>query len=349
MKQISLLVLLALFCCGLHGQELTPSKGTGMTSYKTIYCDEQMRRIDDLNGQGKFKEVMKIINDVIDYDPSYTYVHYEKAACLFNLDSLDQCLKYCDTAEMKAGRAGFLWNLRGLIYREWGNYDKAIICFDSSIRINPSVVAMYDYISTLNTAGREEEAFKVMRSYNKLYPNDKIAMRNIANLYYSNNMLDSAFCYVDKSLSIDSAYDEAIYLKGFIYFKNFEFEKAIYYFKQSIRGAVEYSNVPLALAEAYLVSEKYDSCLSYLKYLDDVQLKSKDKIAYLFIKLICNYVVNKNSDKELVAFNNLLETKHIIHWDFSKTDAWLAKATLTPQQRTLIEDITKKFKEYVGK
>lgn len=101
------------------------------------------------------------------------------------------------------------------------------------------------------------------------------------------------------------------------------------------------------LAELYLVSGEADECEDVLDDVKNMKMRDYHRLQYLFMRLNCNTFLKKNTEKELKEFEILLPQKKAIAWDFSKTDAWLAGAKLSPESRAFLEKITKQFKEYV--
>ncbi len=293
-------------------------------------------------------EALKALDELIDYEPKYPLSYENKAIVLYNLDSLDECLRFCDKASKVIGETETQWHLRGLVNQKRNDFNKALECFDESLRIDPAGEAMVDKAKLFHKQKRKEEAYKTIKSYAFMHPKDEDSWRLVADIYYMNNDLDSAQYYVEKSLSIKRTHKNALALKGSIFYKKDDFKNAIKYLKKANDGTIGSFYELTALAEIFIICDKYDESLDYLADLEKMKLDEKQKIQFLYLKLIADCLTNKNFNADQMAFNNLLKTKHKCSWNFSKTDAWLAKATLTQPQRTFIEGITKQFKEYVG-
>ncbi len=297
----------------------------------------------------EFREALNVLDELIDFEPKYPWAYLNKAEVLFQLDSLDECQKLCDKTIRVMGDNEYSWNLRGRVYTKRKEYAKALECFDESNKINPGGESMLDKAYALHELNRKEEEYKEIRSYLFYHPKDMDALCKVGRVYFQNKDLDTALYYAEKALSIDRTYKNALSLKASIYYEKNDFKNAIKYFKKANDGSIKSYYEISALVEVYIVSGQYEDCFDYLEDLEKMKLKDEQKLGFLYLKMIANCLANKNTDADQIAFTSSLQKKIESPWDFSKTDAWLAKATLSPQQRTLIEDVTKKFKECVGK
>ena len=316
---------------------------------KKKQCNELFDKACGLMKKEEYREALKVLDELIDFEPKYPWAYSNKAEVLFQLDSLDECQKLCDKTIRVMGDNELSWNLRGYIYEKRKNFAKALECFDESNKINPGGVAMLHKVNALHELNRKEEEYKEIRTYLFYHPKDKDALCIVGSAFLENNDLDTALYYAEKALSIDRTYKNALSLKASVFYEKKDYKNAIKYFKKANDGSIKSFYTISSLIEVYIVSSQYEDCFDYLEDLEKMKLDDLQRLEFLYLKLIANCLANKNTDADQIAFTNLLQKKIEIHWHFSKTDAWLARAKLTPQQRTLIEDITKKFKECVGR
>ena len=75
-------------------------------------------------------------------------------------------------------------NNLGIVFKELGDYQNAIICYKKAIQINPNNVAAYNNLGNiLNQLGELEEAISCFQKALKINPDSIEAQKNISNIY----------------------------------------------------------------------------------------------------------------------------------------------------------------------
>ncbi len=320
-------------------------------------CTKMLANVGELLKSEQNSEALKEADKLIAYEPKFPWSYMNKALALYRLDSLDECMVLCKTGYDSYGDNHLSWLLTGRIYKYKKKYDEALMCFIESCKKDPrETIGLYEWIRLLVQLKRPQEALSETSYFAHKSGKSDILWGMLAWAHLQLNNIDSAIYYADKSISICSYNDIGNIVMGEAYFAKGDLKKAIKYYGRTIpdkyMSVLEdeiYLGSVMTLASLHLLAGEYDDGISDLKRIKKFEPRRRVAIPYLYLRICLDAMQNKNTDADVQKFKSLLTKDIGLEWDFSKSDAWLAKATLTPQQRTLIEDITKRFKEYVGK
>ena len=300
---------------------------------------------------------LKLLDEIIAYEPKFPWSYTNKILALFILDSLDECLKLCKASYDTYGDNNLSWLFTGKIYKGMKKYDEALRCFVESFKKDPCERSgLFARLRLLVELNRSKDALSeicVIANHAK-YDAELWGMLSWVHLRMNN--LDSALYYAEEGLSGKRSNSIAYNVLGEVYYAKGDLKKAIKYLGRAgdedcnffLEKEIFLQSV-MTLASLDLMKGEYDDGISDLKRIKKFEPRRRVAIPYLYLRICLDAMQNKNTDADVQKFKSLLSKDIGLEWDFSKTDAWLAKATLTPQQRTLIEDITKKFKECVGR
>lgn len=161
-------------------------------------------------------------------------MHYREAMRLYKMERLNDAIKEMEIAvQIKPDAPAFLYNL-GLMYKEKGNYARAVQLLQSSLgyikatgytKIN---LAMYSDVymgACVNLGliytrvGMYNEAIKVLKEAIQLKPSDLDANRNLGNTYYTMGDMDKAAEQIRKYISLDPNDAEMHNTIGLIYYR----------------------------------------------------------------------------------------------------------------------------------
>ncbi len=302
-------------------------------------------------------EALKQLDRIIAFEPKFPWSYTNKVIALYRLDSLDECLKLSKESYDYYGNNLLSWLYTGKIYKGMKKYTEALNCFMESYKKNPKQhIGLYEWARLLVGYSRTQEAMDEISFRANYEKNNSDLWGLVAWLHLRANNLDSALYYADEGLSGKGSNNFAYYVMGEIYYAKSDLKKAIKYFDRvnftkddEFLDEEIYLQSVMTLASLRLQTGEYEDGVEELAEIKKFTARRRVAIPYLYLRICLDAMQNKNTEADVQKFKSLLTKDIGLEWDFSKTDAWLAKATLTPQQRTLIEDITKKFKEYVGK
>ncbi len=347
MRIVVLLLALVVSCSISQGQQKYFKKDLDIPKDKLETCHKMFEKAKESMNNNRNLQALKELDEIIAYEPKYPWAYSNKALVLYGLDSLDECLRYCDKSEEMYGYNYLSWKLRGDVNQRKGEFEKAVMCFDESFRVEPKSDVLISKAECLFELNRRNDALQIMREYLRLMGKSADAYYNMAYMHLKCDNLDSALFYAKEAISAYSWHKHANSIIGAVYSKRGDIKQAIKYYKKSIDKKIETFRSSIYLAELYLVSGEADECEDVLDDVKHMKMQDFNRLQYLFMRLNCRVYLKKNTDEELKEFEKLLSIKKTIEWDFSRTDAWLARTELSPESRAFLEKITKQFKEYV--
>lgn len=265
-------------------------------------------------------------------------------------------------------RKAYITNIMGLMYKEMGEYDKALSNYYQSLSISDSInwleasTACMNNISVLyNINGNTEQAISILKeSWNKVVDKnqDNILFDvgiNLFDMYIQINNYDSASAYGTKALEIakktDSPYNQAYVLLGFakLYLAQQKYHKAESSLKETIElstqkgfGEIELESY-LLLAEVYRKTDKLSLCKSSLEnaYSTDTSLDILSLHIKYLIQLSTLYEVENDFNSAYKYYQNAIRLKDSINksWEkvkYSEIEA-LSQIKLQKQRNEVLE------------
>lgn len=153
----------------------------------------------------------------------------------------------------------------GLLYLTQKKFDQGEKYFKKALRIEPEYYNIYNYLGILySEKGDYIEAKKMfLRIINApKYRTPEMAYLNLAQLEVKRGNLKSALRYVNSGIKYNEKYPPLYFIKGLIYQKSQDYEKAVLFFKK----ADEISKKPdldclINLAEAYYKIGEFEKAL----------------------------------------------------------------------------------------
>lgn len=217
-----------------------------------------------------------------------------------------------DFAEAKKNLAMIYQHLADKYYGE-SAYDKSIYYAKKSLALNPNNVYCYNTIASCYLTLNDNE--NLINAYKKILsitPDDDLIMNALANAYIKSNQLDNAAELEKKILLINPNDEKTKNILFTIYqnlasknYSNSNYDKAIYYAKESI------SLIPNTINSYHYIAQSYSALNDYEKanevYKKIIFLNPNDTIAQQNLK----YVNFKHSDKVLNESINNLNIGHI--------------------------------------
>ncbi len=322
---------------------------------KSKCCKMLDNAIESMDNEENMK-ALKELDEIIAYEPKFPWSYANKTIVLYRLDSLDECLKLCKDSYDTYGDNYISWYLTGKIYKGMKKFDDALICFVESYKKDPRAerIGLFERLLLLIELNRYKDALSEISIISNYAKVDAELLGMYAWVHFRANNLDSALYYADEGLSGKGSNSMAYCVLGEVSYAKGDLKKAIKYFARasdvnsnSFSEEAVYFYTNLTLSSLRLISGEYEDGIDELEKIKKFTVRRRIAIPYLYLRMCLEAMQNKNTDADLQRFKSLLAKDIKLEWDFSKTDAWLAKATLTQQQRTFIEGITKQFKEYV--
>ena len=152
------------------------------------------------------------------------------------------------------------------------------------------------------TADAEARAAEVVR----LAPDDPRALLAASRFHFSQNRLDQALQLVDHAIDIDADHQSARQLRGMILFRMSEYRRAIEDLRHYAKGHPQSIRTHCHLADALLISKKFDDALQVAEHL--LRIDPKHDHAH-FVRGYALMELGK-AEAAIAAFDKLLPTTY---------------------------------------
>ena len=184
--------------------------------------------------QKKFKDALKLIDEVLSLKIDYQPALRDKALVLFYLNKQDVALNLILKSLKLNSQDYIAINTLGLIYKALKEFKKANECFLKAINIQPKYFPSYNNLGyCLQQLHDRDGALKNFIKAYKLNPNFAESINNIANIYSETGNYDKAIDYYKKALNLNSDIAQ-IYLNiAIAFFYKRDYSNAETYFKKS--------------------------------------------------------------------------------------------------------------------
>lgn len=151
--------------------------------------------------QKKYKEALKLVNEVLNIKNNYQPALRDKALILFYSGKLEESLKYIKMSIAQNNVDYIALNTLGLIYMAMKMFEDANKVFNEAIRINDK------YISSYNNLGKcyllqknRQSSISCFEKALKINPNSKESLNNIASYYSETGSYQKALDYYFRAL-----------------------------------------------------------------------------------------------------------------------------------------------------
>lgn len=200
MRIVVLLLALAVSCSISHSQQKFFKKDIDIPKDKLQTCHKMLEKAKESMSKDQNVQALNKLDEIIAYEPKYPWAYSNKAVVLFMLDSLDECIRYCDKSEEMYGYNYLSWKLRGDVNKQKGEFDKAILCYDESFRVEPKSDVMISKAECLFELNRRNDALRLMQEYLRMMRESADAYYNVAYMHLKCDNLDSALIYAKDAI-----------------------------------------------------------------------------------------------------------------------------------------------------
>jgi tetratricopeptide (TPR) repeat protein len=274
-----------------------------------------------------------------DYDKAI--VEFQKALDINELSGLDMdILYYIGSSQMTIGsydeainaytrlinldnKSAGAYNSRALCYRNQGDFEKSLIDYDASIRMEPENYSHYfGKYYLLTEKGDAASASEVLIKASELVPKTGEDQYNLAKVHFYQGDYEVALSELSEGFK--NGFTEAYYYIGEIYRIKKDYPKAIYYYDIFIKeGEILAPNVYNQIASCLIKTGDYTQALRYLekgiafKHAGSMQtLKKNEIVAYECLgefekakDKLTQYMTDYPTDKEAAREAQFVETR----------------------------------------
>jgi len=191
----------------------------------------------------------------------------------------DEILNINNKQTKKRNHAAIYVNM-GIAYRNEGNSDNAIECYEKAIRLSPDLAEPYYNMGNVYYYGKGNYD-KAMEYYEKaveLKPDYAEAYNNMGNTYISKYNYEKAIECYEKAIELKPDLVESYYNVGAVYYLRSNYNKAIHYSQKAIELNPNYAEAYIVMGNIYGAKYNYDKAIKY--YEKAIELKPDYAMAY---------------------------------------------------------------------
>ena len=205
----------------------------------------------------------------------------EKHESFFALQYLLKALEYDDGSKEVEKPIQRCYSFLGQIYKDFGIIDKALYFYNQAIRysekegLNRQLIYLYHNLSFVYTQlGLPDSAFNYCKKSleiaetTNLAPLKAISYRALAEYYSSINQTDSAKYYIKNAIKLAESINyhnicNFYFSAGNIYYELGDYDKALYYGKETLELAISANNPKVLLLTQKLIADIYNKIQMY--------------------------------------------------------------------------------------
>lgn len=212
-------------------------------------------------------------------NPQY---QYNMGLFYLNQGNVDEAIRYFKAALSLNPRYDFALYSLGLAHSMNGNFEESVKYLQNCLKVNPTLTdarnvlgSVYQEMGLIDQAERQ---FRIALS-DENYKSRDNSYYNLARLYVAKEKLQEALDYVEKALEINSRMAMAHNLKGIIFEKQNNFEKAIESYKKATEIVEDDVDFNFNLAVAYFKNNEFNKAEEIFKKISarvtDPEMKAK--------------------------------------------------------------------------
>ncbi len=185
------------------------------------------------------------LEEIIKKFPENTEAHLKLAELYYLVKQYDKAIEYVNKALKIDATLAKGYYIKGNVYKESGDTNKAISSFQTAIEQNPQMTDAYIDLGVLYAARNNTLALQYYNNALRISPSNSVALYDKAFFFQQENMADSAIALYEHILKLYPSSPQVLYNLGAIALAiHKDKTKAIEYFTKAIQQYPEY-------AEAY--------------------------------------------------------------------------------------------------
>ncbi len=155
----------------------------------------------NLQELGRYKEVIKVYQDLIKMHPGNTDLYYKLALAQLQSEQYKEAIETYNSLEQKLGSPDEDISMSKIeIFEKIKDYAKAEEEIQKLIKHDPSTPQYYDMLGNLyELEGKPDKAFEQYQKMEELHPHDAMVHLSLANYYKTKNQDQKAFEELEKA------------------------------------------------------------------------------------------------------------------------------------------------------
>jgi tetratricopeptide (TPR) repeat protein len=155
--------------------------------------------------------------------------------------------------------------MKGLIFKEIGNKEKAISNFQTAIEQNPDLYEAYMQLGLMNETQDKKRAMSYYDNALRVDTNSSEARYAKAMIFQNQNDFENAKLVYRELISKDPQFEQAIYNLGYIYFQQDSIDKAQRHFEMAIKVNPAYPDAVYMMGLCEESKKNYPRALYFYK------------------------------------------------------------------------------------
>jgi len=203
------------------------------------------------------------INKAIGLKPNNIKLQIIKAKMEISSGNIDSALKIAKKIELLHPKSALSYELYGDIYRTSKSYNKAVANYQKAIVKNPNPILYVKKANIFSQKKNTNQAVKILKKAEELFPGNKTILFALANLYQSNNKSVAAIKYYENILKEQP--DNAVVLNNVAYaYLDVNKEKSLQYAQQAHKISPNSIAVIDTLAWTLVKNGRNEDAVGYL-------------------------------------------------------------------------------------
>jgi len=220
---------------------------------------EAKKQID----QKEYQKAIDILTPIIEDDKLNNPYPFMVQLLAEAKGNYQEVLKKCDALIAENEAAYFYHTVKGGVYYDLKEYDKALECYDEALKLDKTYVTAYN--NKGNIYANLKKYDKALECYNKAIELDSeyaSAYYNKGYLYYNLKEYDKALEWYDKAIEVDNEYVYAYNGKGYVYEGLKEYEKALEWYDKAVEVDENYVLAYRNRGNTYYILKKYEKAIA---------------------------------------------------------------------------------------
>ncbi|MEZ4979070.1 MAG: tetratricopeptide repeat protein [Chitinophagales bacterium] len=190
---------------------------------------------------GEGSKAVALISKAINNFPKNEELYLRAVEYNYYMKSYESALNFCnDLLELNAYNADAYF-LKGMIYKELKQENKAISSFQTCVEVDPSFYNAYMQLGLIYSKNKNDQAIQYFENASKLADNQREALYAIAYHFQSKKEFSKAIKEYKNMLSIDPKDHEVFYNIGYCYIDLDSLDKAYKHFDMALKLQPQYT------------------------------------------------------------------------------------------------------------
>jgi protein O-GlcNAc transferase len=217
---------------------MTSSNKRALTdlSHNLQAANEELQHGIRLQAQGFFAEAYTVYRRLVQFHPKNTALYNRLGQVTFSLGNLTESAEHFTHSLSLSDTQDEVWANLGVINRRLKNYDRALVCQNKAIELNPKNANAFNNLGILFDEGlrRQDEALVAFDHAIALNPDMADPHFNKGNIYRLQSKFEDAIACYEKAIALNPQFGAAFTNLAITYSAQKNYPKALEYFQVAV-------------------------------------------------------------------------------------------------------------------